>query len=109
MEQIQGEMGEVVIRGQIQALDTREIRNEKTIIIIEITDFTDTIVVKMFARNDQVAEILEGVKKGAFLKMKGVTTIDRFDGQLTIGSVVGIKKDFRFQSRAPGHLSGEAG
>ena len=97
MEQIQGEMGEVVIRGQIQALDTREIRNEKTIIIIEITDFTDTIVVKMFARNDQVAEILEGVKKGAFLKMKGVTTIDRFDGQLTIGSVVGIKKisDFR--------------
>ena len=97
MEQIQGEMGEVVIRGQIQALDTREIRNEKTIIIIEITDFTDTIVVKMFARNDQVEEILEGVKKGAFLKMKGVTTIDRFDGQLTIGSVVGIKKisDFR--------------
>ena len=95
--QIQGEMGEVVNRGQIQALDTREIRNEKTIIIIEITDFTDTIVVKMFAKNEQIPEILEGVKKGAFLKMKGVTTIDRFDGQLTIGSVVGIKKisDFR--------------
>ena len=97
IEQIQSEMGEVVIRGQIQALDTREIRNEKTIIIIEITDYTDTIVVKMFARNEQVPEILENVKKGAFLKMKGVTTIDRFDGQLTIGSVVGIKKipDFR--------------
>ena len=97
IDQIQGEMGEVVIRGQIQSLETREIRNEKTIIIIEITDFTDTIVVKMFARNDQVAEILEGVKKGAFVKMKGVTTIDRFDGQLTIGSVVGIRKipDFR--------------
>ena len=97
IEQIQSEMGEVVVRGQIQALDTREIRNEKTIIIIEITDYTDTIVVKMFARNEQVPEILENVKKGAFLKMKGVTTIDRFDGQLTIGSVVGIKKipDFR--------------
>lgn len=97
IEQIQSEMGEVIIRGQIQALDTREIRNEKTIIIIEITDYTDTIVVKMFARNEQVPEILENVKKGAFLKMKGVTTIDRFDGQLTIGSVVGIKKipDFR--------------
>ena len=97
IEQIQGEMGEVVIRGQIQSLETREIRNEKTIIILEITDFTDTIVVKMFARNEQVPDILEGVKKGAFLKMKGVTTIDKFDGQLTIGSVVGIKKipDFR--------------
>lgn len=97
IEQIQGEMGEVVIRGQIQSLETREIRNEKTIIIIEITDFTDTIVVKMFAKNEQVPEILEGVKVKAFLKMRGVTTIDRFDGQLTIGSVTGIKKipDFR--------------
>ena len=55
-------------RGQITALDKREIRNEKTIIMIEITDFTDTIGVKMFARNDQVAEILEGVKKGGFTK-----------------------------------------
>ena len=97
LEQIQGEMGEVVIRGQIQNLDTRQIRNEKTILILEVTDFTDTIVVKMFARNDQVPEILEGVKKGAFLKLKGVTTVDKFDGQLTIASVVGIKKipDFR--------------
>lgn len=31
-------------------------------------------------------------KKGAFLKLKGVTTIDRFDSELTIGSVAGIKK-----------------
>ena len=97
IDQIMEEMGEVVIRGQIQNLDTREIRNEKTILILEVTDYTDTIVVKMFARNDQVPEILEGVKKGAFVKMKGVTTIDRFDSQLTIGSIVGIKKisDFR--------------
>lgn len=97
MEQIVGEIGEVVIKGQIQSLETREIRNEKTIIIMEVTDFTDTIVVKMFARNEQVPEIMEGVKKGAFLKMKGVTTIDKFDSQLTIGSIVGIKKisDFR--------------
>ncbi len=28
-----------------------------------------------------------------FLKIKGVTTIDKFDSELTIGSVVGIKKD----------------
>ena len=31
-------------------------------------------------------------KPGAFLKIKGVTTIDRYDGELTIGSVNGIKK-----------------
>ena len=36
-------------------------------------------------------------KAGTFLKFKGVTTIDRFDSELTIGSISGIKKiaDFR--------------
>ena len=32
------------------------------------------------------------MKKGAYVKIKGVTTIDKFDSELTIGSVVGIKK-----------------
>ena len=98
LESIQTEMGEVCIRGQIMTLETREIRNEKTIIIFAITDFTDSITVKMFARNDQVSEILEGVKEKAFLKLKGVTTIDRYDSELTIGSVVGIKKIAPFTS-----------
>ena len=29
---------------------------------------------------------------GQFVRLKGVATIDRFDGELTLGSVVGIKK-----------------
>ncbi len=98
LESVQTEMGEVCIRGQIMTLETREIRNEKTIIIFAVTDFTDSITVKMFARNDQVEEILAGVKEKAFLKLKGVTTIDRYDSELTIGSVVGIKKIAPFTS-----------
>ena len=60
--------------------------------MFSVTDFTDTITVKMFVRNDQLAELLGDIKKGAFVKIKGVTTIDKFDGELTIGSVTGIKK-----------------
>ena len=48
-----GEMGEVTVRGQIIALDTREIRNEKTIVIFDVTDFTDTISVKLFLQPEQ--------------------------------------------------------
>ncbi|MBO5336018.1 MAG: PolC-type DNA polymerase III [Lachnospiraceae bacterium] len=97
IEDIIGEIGEVVIRGQILSLDTREIKNEKTIIIFDVTDFTDTMTVKLFARNEQVKEILAGVKSGAFIKLKGISLIDKFDHELTIGSVAGIKKipDFR--------------
>lgn len=98
IETIIGEIGEVTIRGQIISTDSREIRNEKTILIFAITDFTDTIVVKMFVRNEQVPE-MSFIKKGAFIRLKGITTIDRFDGDLTIGSVVGIKKSGDFRSQ----------
>ena len=46
IEEIIGEVGEVVIQGKILKLDAREIKNEKTIIIFDVTDFTDTITVK---------------------------------------------------------------
>ncbi|MDY4000699.1 MAG: PolC-type DNA polymerase III [Blautia sp.] len=98
LENITGEMGEVIIRCQVMDVEAREIRNEKTILIFPVTDFTDSITVKMFLRNEQVPEVKEHVKKGAFLKLRGVTTIDRFDSELTIGSVTGIKKIASFAS-----------
>ncbi|MBO5094096.1 MAG: PolC-type DNA polymerase III [Lachnospiraceae bacterium] len=92
IEEIVGEIGEVVIRGRVLALDKREIRNERTILIFDLTDFTDTITIKIFAHNEQVPELTAGLKPGAFIKLKGVTTIDKFDSELTIGSIAGIKK-----------------
>lgn len=97
IDKITGEMGEVVIKGQVLSLDTREIRNEKTILILSVTDFTDTIVLKIFTKNEGLPELLNHIKKGTFLKIKGITTIDKFDSELTIGSIAGIKTipDFR--------------
>ncbi len=92
IEDIIGEIGEVVIRGKIISFDTREIKNERTILMFDVTDFTDTMTIKMFAHNEQVAEIKEGIRPGAFVKIKGITTIDRFDNELTIGSLTGVKK-----------------
>ena len=91
IEKIDGPIGEVVIRGKILSVDTREIRNEKTIIIFSVTDFTDTIVLKIFARNDDVPELLKEIS-GKVCACQGVATIDKFDSELTIGSIVGIKK-----------------
>ncbi len=90
--QVVSEMGEITLRGKIIKFETREIRNEKTIVMFAVTDFTDTIMVKMFVRNDQLADILAEIRPGAFIKLKGVTTIDKFDGELTIESVTGIRK-----------------
>lgn len=92
IEEIWGEMGEVAVRGKVRSLETREIRNERTIVSFEITDFTDTIKVKMFVHNEQLSELTADLKVGAFLKLKGVTVNDTFDRELTIGSVIGVMK-----------------
>ncbi len=97
LAELQGEMGEVVIRGQIVSTDSREIKNEKTIYFFDISDFTDTIRLKVFVHNSQVGELSKGLKKGTFIKVKGIAMFDKFDGELTLGSIEGIMsiKDFR--------------
>ncbi|MDE5940101.1 MAG: PolC-type DNA polymerase III [Lachnospiraceae bacterium] len=92
IEDIIGEMGEVVIRGKVIRKDRREIKNERTILIYDITDYTDTMTVKFFVRNEQVKEITDVMKEGTYVKIKGMTTVDKFDHELTIGSLAGIKK-----------------
>lgn len=86
------EMGEITIRGKVIAKDSRLLGSGKTIVIYDLTDFTDTITVKMFAKDEALDDINAVVVLGNFLKLKGMTTIDKFDGELTIGSVVGLKK-----------------
>ncbi len=92
IEDIIGEMGEVVIRGKIANFDRRDIRNEKTILFFDVTDFTDTLTVKLFVATENVPEISAVLKVGSFVKIKGIAMMDKFDHELTIGSIAGIKK-----------------
>ena len=92
IREIGGEMGEVTIRGKIINTDSRLLNSGKTIVIFDVTDFTDTITIKLFAREEALEDINKAVVKGNFIKIRGMTTIDKFDGELTIGSVVGMKK-----------------
>ncbi|MBQ3560057.1 MAG: PolC-type DNA polymerase III [Agathobacter sp.] len=89
---IDGPIGEVIIHGKVMSLESREVRNEKTLIIFSVTDFTDTIMLKAFAKNEDAAPILKGLSPGNFIKVRGIANIDQYDGELTISSITGIKK-----------------
>ncbi len=91
IHEIIDEMGEVVVRGKIIQLETREIRNEKTIVMFAVTDFTDTIKAKVFTKNERLPELLDKLKEGAFIKMKAVAMMDQFERDIALGSVSGIK------------------
>jgi len=91
LEEIVTEMGEVVVRGKVIAYQRRAIRNDLSILIFSISDFTDSITAKIFLPDGDADEFEKNIK-GAFLKIKGVSMVDKFDRELAVGSIMGIKK-----------------
>ena len=89
---ITADSNEVVINGQVVFVDSRDIKNDKTIVILHVTDFSDTIGVKMFVPTEDVPELFDGLKKDSFYKIKGVVSFDTYDNEHVISSVKGIKK-----------------
>ena len=86
IDQIIGEIGEAVIRGQVLSVEEREIKNEKTIVMFVVTDFTDSIKCKIFCPNEELENVRSAVKKGAFVLVKGIVSIDAYDKELTVAA-----------------------
>ncbi len=103
IDKIEGEVGQVTVRGKVLDKESRLLRSGKTIIIFHLTDFTDTITVKMFADEGSLEDMDKAVAPGGFIRLQGMATIDRFDGELSIGSVRGIKKSEDFTAKRMDH------
>ena len=103
IDKIKGEVGQVTVRGKVLDKESRLLRSGKTIIIFHLTDFTDTITVKMFADEGSLEDMDKAVAPGGFIRLQGMATIDRFDGELSIGSVRGIKKSEDFTAKRMDH------
>ena len=91
ISEINDEIGEVIVRGKIIQMETREIRNEKTIIIFAVTDFTDSITAKIFTKNEFLPQVLSNLKVGKFIRMKAMAVMDKYDHGIALNSVTGIK------------------
>jgi len=97
---IEGEVGTVTIRGKILSLESRDIRkNDLTIVMFDVTDFSDTITCKVFVPTDQSGEFMGTIKPGTFVKVNGQALIDRYSRELTITSIAGMKKIPDFTSK----------
>ncbi len=99
--EIQDEIGDVVIRGKIIKYEDRELKNGKLLCNIAVTDFTDTISVKLFVTKEQLTEVKSNISEGAFVLLKGTAMFDKFDHEVGIGSVYGVKKitDFTYKRK----------
>ncbi len=104
IESVTDEIGNVVVRGQVFSVDKRQMNRKKdgselTLFSFHLTDFTDSIKVKIFVNEDKAQELEKSLEEGVFVLVFGVASMDHYDRQIEIGSIRGIKKikDFREQ------------
>ena len=70
IEQLETPVGEVAVNGMVMSVEPRPIRDERTILSIAVTDFTDSIIVKMFVKNEQLDDMYGFIKKGISLRLR---------------------------------------
>ncbi|WP_240375347.1 PolC-type DNA polymerase III [Bacillus piscicola] len=78
LEQIQEEERRITVQGYVFDAETRELRSGRTLLTFKITDYTDSIMVKMFSRDKEDVPLLQAVKKGMWLKVRGGVQNDTF-------------------------------
>nr|MCR5545795.1 hypothetical protein [Lachnospiraceae bacterium] len=90
-------IGEVVLRGQITFIESREVRNNKTIISFNISDFTDTLSCKIFIPTPQAPELEGLLAKGSFIKVFGTVSFDDYSKDICCSRIRSIESipDFR--------------
>ena len=59
-------------------LKQRNLRSGRTLLTFKITDYTSSIIVKMFSRDKEDAAQFTRVKKGMWLKVRGSIQNDTF-------------------------------
>ncbi|WP_407636197.1 PolC-type DNA polymerase III [Salibacterium aidingense] len=78
LESIQEEERRITAQGYVFEAETRELRSGRTLLTFKITDYTDSIMVKMFSRDKEDVPVYEAVKEGMWLKVRGGVQNDTF-------------------------------
>ena len=68
----------IVIEGFVFASDIKELRSGRSLLEMKMTDYTDSMLVKMFSRNDEDAEMMKQLKKGMWVSVRGSVQMDNF-------------------------------
>ncbi|MDP4172110.1 MAG: exonuclease domain-containing protein, partial [Bacillota bacterium] len=92
----------VAIEGYIFFAETRELRSGRTLLTFKVTDYTSSIMVKMFSRDKEDAALYQRVQKGMWVKVRGSIQNDTFVRDLVmIGNDINEIKPVQRKDTAP--------
>ena len=86
----------VAIVGEIFHIENKELRNGKILSIMSITDNTSSINCKLFLNDLNKDKILNAVKEGSYVKIKGDILFDTYQRELTM-TISGIRAEVKPQ------------
>ncbi|WP_274361443.1 PolC-type DNA polymerase III [Paenibacillus thermotolerans] len=78
LQQIREEEKKVTIQGTVFQLDVKELKNGSTLFQFSITDFTDSLQCKCFAKTKDDVKTLKLLSLGKWVRLRGRVEYDRF-------------------------------
>ncbi|HEU4965106.1 MAG TPA: PolC-type DNA polymerase III [Bacilli bacterium] len=84
LKEIQDEMRRVAVQGRIFSVEKRELQSGRTLYTFNITDNSDSISCKVFSKGDKQIDMLNLLKDGLYLKVRGTVQFDTFAKELVL-------------------------
>ena len=88
----------VAIVGEIFNIENKELRNGKILSIMSITDNTSSINCKLFLNDLNKDKVLDRVKEGSYVKIKGDVLYDTYQREITM-TISGIRQEEKPQRK----------
>jgi len=84
MQDINEYSGKVIVSGKIITSEIKEIKNDKVIFFVYITDGTGSVTCKTFLENAKYKEMKDKLKSAKALCVRGLAQFDSFEREVTI-------------------------
>lgn len=68
----------VIIQVEILNVEIRDLKNDNKLVIIDVTDYTNSITCKFFVKKDQFEKVKGNIKKCCWINIKGILEYDSF-------------------------------
>ncbi|MGP1612679.1 MAG: PolC-type DNA polymerase III [Catonella sp.] len=88
----------IIVRAQIVSLEEKEFNNGKVVLSLSLTDFTDSIICKIWTDKEKKDELKNKFKAGKFIKISADAQFDTYANELTLGYIQGIKEIENFRT-----------
>lgn len=88
----------VAIVGEVFNIENKELRNGKILSIMSVTDNTSSINCKLFLNDLNKDKVLDNVKEGSYVKIKGDVLYDTYQREITM-TISGIRQEEKSQRK----------